>query len=191
MKTSAAVAGAFVAMTAIAGVTGRELASVGVHQGYCPQQPIAFSHRIHAGDNQVPCLYCHSAARRSRHAGIPAAAVCMNCHGLLAKETPEIRKLKETIEQRRPIVWTKVHNLPDFVYFNHSQHVLGAVACQECHGPVETMTQVRQFAPMTMGFCLDCHRARHVGSVRPETRGARFTTVREPAEGLDCGKCHY
>src|SRR5919199_2914880 len=100
----------------------RELSRVGVHQGYAPEQPIAFSHKLHAGDHKVPCLYCHFAARTSRHAGIPPVSVCMNCHGMLTKQTRDIERLKEAVAQARPIVWTKVHNLPDFVYFNHSRH---------------------------------------------------------------------
>src|SRR5437899_6286658 len=112
---------------------------VGVHQGYSPEQPIAFPHKVHAGDNKVPCLYCHYGARTSRHAGIPSASVCMNCHSILEKQTVEIEKMKEAVQMGRPIAWVKVHNLPDFVYFNHSQHVLSGVECQRCHGPFEKM----------------------------------------------------
>ena len=164
---------AFLSTGALGVVTARELSRVGISQGYQPLQPIAFSHRLHAGDAQVPCLYCHFGATRSRHAGIPPSAVCMNCHALLANETEELRKLKDAVEQRRPLAWTKVHNLPDFVYFNHSQHVNASVACQDCHGHVERMSEVEQVAPLTMGWCLDCHRQRAT------------------AAGLDCGKCHY
>ena len=99
------------------------LSRVGIQQGYRPAQPIEFSHRLHAGDNNVPCLYCHFAAGRSRHAGIPPASVCMNCHALLTTQTADLAKLTEALAQRRPIRWIKVHNLPDFVYFNHSPHV--------------------------------------------------------------------
>jgi hypothetical protein len=154
----------------------RMLARVGVHEGYSPAQPIAFSHKLHAGDNQVPCLYCHFAASQSRHAGIPPTNVCMNCHGLLTNQTAEIEKLRESVQQQRAVRWVKVHALPDFVYFNHSQHVRAAVACQTCHGPVERMTQIRQEAPLTMGWCLDCHKQRHVG---------------ETETGTDCARCHY
>jgi len=195
--------------TALLGaVTARELSRVGVRQGYQPVQPIAFSHRLHAGENKVPCLYCHFGATRSRHAGVPPAAVCMNCHALLARETPEIRKLKDAVEQGRPLAWVKVHSLPDFVYFNHSQHVLGAVACQQCHGPVESMVRVRQDMPLTMGWCLDCHRrsgvtpsetrsvASHGSAVAvafADTAHARPEALQpeRPRPGLDCGKCHY
>jgi cytochrome c7-like protein len=161
-----------------AGLLANELAHVGVHAGYAPAQPIAFSHRLHAGDFKVPCLYCHFGARVSRHAGIPPANVCMNCHGLLQKQTADLEVLKELVEQQHPIEWVKVHNLPDFVYFNHSQHLAAGVECQRCHGHVERMVRIEQQAPLTMGWCLDCHRSQHSD---PE----------KPAANLDCGKCHY
>src|SRR6476660_1731963 len=95
---------------AIAGGAGAyQLSRIGIHQGYSPEQPIAFPHKVHAGDNKIPCLYCHSGARTSRHAGIPSASVCMNCHTLIEKQTTEIQRLKEAFQQRRPIEWTKVH----------------------------------------------------------------------------------
>jgi len=181
---------AVVSIGVLGAVTARELALVGVSQGYQPLQPIAFSHRLHAGESQVPCLYCHFGATRSRHAGIPPSAVCMNCHALLTNQTEDLRKLKDAVEQHRPLAWTKVHNLPDFVYFNHSQHVAAAVTCQECHGHVERMEEVAQVAPLTMGWCLDCHRQRRVGApAGPTVVPASHTEA--PLAGLDCGKCHY
>ena len=173
----------------LAAVTAAALSRVGIQQGYQPLQPLAFSHRLHAGELKVPCLYCHYAATRSRHAGIPPASVCMNCHALLAKETAELRKLKDAVEQGRPLSWIKVHNLPDFVYFNHSQHVLGAVDCAECHGAVERMDEVRQEATLTMGWCLDCHERRRVGAVA--VSGAQPAHPPPALGGLDCGRCHY
>jgi len=152
---------------------------VGVHRGFAPEQPIAFSHKLHAGESQIPCLYCHFAATRSRHAGIPPLNVCMNCHAILQKRTRDIERLKESVQQRRSIAWTKVHSLPDFVYFNHSQHVLGGVECRECHGAIESMERVRQVAPLTMGWCIDCHRQR---AAAPHAGAAPST---------DCGRCHY
>jgi len=168
-----------------------ELSRVGVHQGYAPIQPIAFSHKLHAGDYQVSCMYCHWGARTSRHAGIPSLNVCMNCHGLLTRQTTDIERLKEAVQQGRAIAWTRVHNLPDFVYFNHSQHAIGGVACQDCHGPVQTMERVRQDKALTMGWCIACHRARG-----PELQLARQATLgrgdpHAPFPGLDCGKCHF
>jgi len=168
------------------------LSRVGVHQGYAPSQPISFPHQIHAGDNKIPCLYCHYAARTSRHAGIPPASVCMNCHNLLEKQTVEIEKLEEAVQERRPIRWVKVHNLPDFVYFNHSQHVLSGVTCQRCHGAVEHMEWVKQAAPLTMGWCLDCHREHaHVATADFERAIHNFVQKPKPTAGLDCTSCHY
>ena len=169
-----------------------QLSRVGVHQGYAPGQPIAFPHNVHAGENRIPCLYCHYAARTSRHAGIPPASVCMNCHGMLEKQTTEIAKLKEAVQQNRPIAWVKVHNLPDFVYFNHSQHVVSGVACQRCHGPVEQMDRVRQEAPLTMGWCLDCHRERaKLPTLGIQRAALHMTHGSKPTTGLDCASCHY
>jgi hypothetical protein len=166
---------------------------LGMQQGYAPVQPIAFSHKLHAGDNQVPCLYCHYGARSSRHAGIPAASVCMNCHGLLSKQTVEIERIKEAAQFDRPLVaWVKVHNLPDYVYFNHSRHVLSGVACESCHGAVETMERVEQVTPLNMGWCLDCHRERAGIPLDGLGRAARrFSEPHKPVTGLDCASCHY
>src|SRR5262245_65165382 len=177
--------------TAAAGAVAWELSRVGIHQGYAPAQPIAFSHKLHAGDNQVPCLYCHSSARTSRHAGIPPLNVCMNCHAILAKQTVEIEKLKEAVQRNQPIAWTKVHNLPDFVYFNHSQHVGAGVACESCHGAVKTMQRIRQDAPLTMGWCLDCHKTRPPELHLTASAAQTAADPHAPRPGLDCGKCHY
>ncbi len=169
-----------------------ELSRMGVNQGYSPEQPIRFPHKVHAGDNKIPCLYCHYAARTSRHAGIPPASVCMNCHNIVEKQTVEIEKLKEAVQRQVPIRWVKIHNLPDFVYFNHSQHVLSGVACQRCHGPVERMEQVSQFSPLTMGWCLQCHREHANIATNDFQRSlASLSQKQRPAAGLDCSSCHY
>ncbi len=186
----------------------------GNNQGYEPQQPIAFSHRLHAGELQVSCLYCHAGAESSRHAGIPASNVCMNCHrfvtapfGAVREEdqlaqkdkrpprrlvSPELQKLYdalalgaglETDRLRRssPIVWTKVHNVPDFVYFDHRAHVTVGVACQQCHGPVETMERMRQAETLSMGWCVNCHRQANQTGI-----GGKHVQA-----SLDCVTCHY
>jgi hypothetical protein len=165
---------------------------IGVQKGYAPEQPIAFPHTVHAGTNRIACLYCHYGARTSRHAGIPAASVCMNCHSMLEKQTVEIEKLKEAVQMGRPIAWVKVHNLPDFVYFNHSQHVLSGVACDRCHGPVERMDKIEQASPLTMGWCIDCHRDNaHVARGSLQRATLALTDPPKPAAGLDCASCHY
>jgi hypothetical protein len=137
-----------------------------------PRQPIEFSHKIHAGDNGIPCMYCHVAARRSVAAGVPSVNKCISCHRIVAKDRPQIRKLMEYWADQQPIPWIKVHDLPDFVYFPHKRHVQAGVACQTCHGPVETMHRVERVAPLKMGWCLDCHKEHEVQN------------------GLDCWTCH-
>lgn len=148
-------------------------------QGYEPEQPIAYSHAVHAGQRQIDCLYCHFGAERSRHAGVPPAQVCMNCHSQVKRDSPEVQKIEAAVESGIPIAWTRVHRFPDHAYFDHSRHVaVAGIRCQSCHGPVETMTRVRQVKSMSMGFCLDCHR-----------------TSKQPGNGLapstDCSACHY
>lgn len=157
------------------------------NDGYQPSQPIAFSHKVHAGDNEVPCLYCHYGAERSRHAGIPAASVCMNCHSLIKRDSPEIKKIIQAIETKASVEWVKVHRLADFVYFNHQQHVVaGKIPCQTCHGAVEKMGRVSQVSPLTMGWCIDCHRKSDV-----VIHGTLQTKKVSEVGGLDCAKCHY
>jgi hypothetical protein len=191
MRLRTAIIG-FGTLALVGGVAASAATHVGVHRGYAPEQPIAFPHKIHAGDNKIPCAYCHSGVRTSRHAGIPSASVCMNCHTLLEKQTVEIEKLKEAVQLRRPISWVKVHNLPDFVYFNHSQHVLSGVACSNCHGSVEKMDRVQQVSPLTMGWCLSCHREHAnlpTGSL--QRAAANLAQRPKPVAGLDCTSCHY
>jgi hypothetical protein len=153
--------------------------SIGSRQGYEPEQPIAYSHALHAGDLKMDCLYCHFGAEKSRHAGVPPASVCMNCHTRVLPDSPEVQKIRAAIDTGRPIAWTKVHRLPDFAYFNHARHVSAGVLCQSCHGPVETMVRVRQVETMSMGWCLDCH--------RNPPQGPGGTTLSPPT---DCAACH-
>lgn len=155
--------------------------TVGSQQGYAPAQPIAFSHALHSGQYQMDCQYCHFAASRSRHAGVPPAEVCLNCHSQVKKDSPEIQKIAAAVAAGRPIEWVKVHRLPDHAFFSHQDHVAANVTCQSCHGPVETMVRVEQVAPMTMGWCLECHRARGAGPVRAS--GDQVPTT-------DCSGCH-
>ena len=193
------------------------LTGVGVTQGYKPEQPIAFSHELHAGINGVDCNYCHHTARHSKSAGIPSANVCMNCHtyineGPSGKE--EIQKIYDAVGfdpekgryiegyQQKPIKWVRIHNLPDLAYFNHSQHVVaGGVECQECHGAIEEMEVVEQHSSLTMGWCINCHRDTEIDVADNdyyEEMHAKFkenhpgeTFNVEAIGGLECGKCHY
>lgn len=201
------------------------LMQLGVDQGYQPVQPIYFSHKIHAGDNAIDCKFCHSSARVSKTSGIPSLNVCMNCHKSIyeykGETTPEYSKEFYDAEIQKlyaasgwsdadqaytgdaqPVKWVRIHNLPDFAYFNHSQHVtVAGVECQTCHGPVETMEEVYQFSPLTMGWCIDCHRTTDVNI----KDNAYYTKIHEQLSkkygvdkltaaqmgGLECGKCHY
>jgi mono/diheme cytochrome c family protein len=199
---------------------------IGVDQGYEPIQPIHYSHKIHAGDNGIDCKYCHSSARVSKHSGIPSLNVCMNCHKSIYEVAPstateeyskefydgEIQKLYNAVgwddaEQKytgktKPVKWVRIHNLPDFAYFNHSQHVsVAGLECQTCHGPVEEMEIMYQYSPLTMGWCINCHRETNVKvkdngyyekihEALSKKYGVEQLTAAQMG-GLECGKCHY
>ena len=174
------------------------LFSIGVQQGYQPQQPIAFSHKLHAGTNQIDCNYCHTGVYKSKSANIPSANMCMNCHGEILKESPEIQKIYTAIEQNRPIEWVRVHNLPDLSYFNHAQHVaVGGIACETCHGDIKNMDVVYQHAPLTMSWCINCHRTTEIQ--KENAYYAPLSEIQKQASpvhvedigGLECSKCHY
>ncbi len=202
------------------------LMQIGVDQNYAPVQPIHYSHRIHAGSNGIDCNYCHSSARVSKHSGIPSLNVCMNCHKNIAEVSDttataeyskafydkEIDKLYKAVgwdkvNQKytgitQPVKWVRIHNLQSFVYFNHSQHVtVAGVACQTCHGPVQTYEIQKQFAPMTMKWCIDCHRKTDVKmegndyyTKIHEQLSKKYGVAKLTAAqmgGLECGKCHY
>jgi mono/diheme cytochrome c family protein len=202
------------------------LMQIGVDQGYEPVQPIHYSHRIHAGENGIDCKYCHSAARVSKHSNIPSLNVCMNCHKNISEvaETTateeyskafydeQIAKLYDAVGwdkslqkytgKTKPVKWVRIHNLPDHVYFNHSQHVtVAGVECQTCHGPVEEMEIMKQHAPLTMGWCINCHRETNVKvednayykKIHEELSKKYGVSQLTAAQmgGLECGKCHY
>ncbi len=194
------------------------LKNIGVMQGYTPDQPIKYSHKLHAGEMQIQCIYCHSGAERGKVAGIPSANVCMNCHKYVRKGpetgTEEIAKIYKALDydpdkgtygpNPKPIQWVRVHNLPDLAYFNHGQHVaVGKIACQTCHGPVQdSMTVVGQYSPLTMGWCIDCHRRTEVKmagnayyndyhkELLSKPGADSIITVSEIG-GLECARCHY
>jgi hypothetical protein len=122
-----------------------------------PRQPIAFPHTVHAGIYGIPCQYCHSGVSRSAFAGIPAVETCMGCHRITGRDLPGVKQLTRYAEEKRAIPWVRVHDLPDFVHYTHEPHIRNGVPCARCHGQVEAMQEVRQVAPLTMGWCLDCH----------------------------------
>ena len=121
------------------------------NEGYAPAQPIPYSHRLHAGELKIPCLYCHSGAEKSKHASIPALNVCMNCHRVVKTDSPYIKQITQAYVEGKPIEWVRVHELPDYVYFPHKRHVAKGVSCQTCHGQVQEMDRVSQHAPLKIG----------------------------------------
>lgn len=155
------------------------------NQGYAPDQPITYSHAVHAGALSIPCQYCHFTAERGRYAGIPPSQVCMNCHQNMKSDDPEVIKLKTAHEVGAAIEWVRVHLVPDHVYFSHAPHVRAGIECQECHGPVESMGRVEQFAPLTMGWCLNCHRT----GGKPQA--GEETLPRVDTHLTDCTTCHH
>jgi len=173
------------------------------NRGYSPRQPAVYSHAVHAGALRIPCLYCHYGAERGRYAGIPPARICMNCHTQVLKDHPEVLKVKKAIDQEQPIRWVRIHRLPDFAYFEHSIHVKKGVACQTCHGPIESMGRVAQFSPLTMGWCLECHRRSWPAAREREAVAALNVPEAEriypPGEApmtranrlTDCDVCHH
>lgn len=218
---------------------------LGRQQNYMPTQPIFYSHKVHAGINQISCLYCHGGAQQSKQAGIPSVNVCMNCHksikeytgteplvkadGTKVDGTAEIQKLYAYAgwnpdtksynpdtngdgipDGAKPIEWVKIHNLPDHVYFNHSQHVkVGQQACQTCHGNIQEMPEVKQFSDLSMGWCVNCHRTTKVDFFKAtDSSGNKFYSIYEKFHqdmkagkmdsvtvehigGTECQKCHY
>jgi cytochrome c2 len=202
---------------------------LGRMKDYQPEQPIYYSHKVHAGTNQINCLYCHGGAQESKHANIPSLNVCMNCHmaineyagaklynedGNEVNGTAEIQKIyaytgwdpaaKKYTKAEKPIEWVKIHNLPDHVYFNHSQHVkAGKVQCQTCHGPITEMNEVYQFADLSMGWCINCHRETKVQFTQNKfysiyekfhndlKNGTLDSVTVEKIGGTECQKCHY
>jgi cytochrome c2 len=204
---------------------------------YQPEQPIYYSHKVHAGINQISCLYCHGSAWDSKHAAIPAVNICMNCHKAIGEYTKgpklynengdeingtaEIAKLYKAAAfdpakpnswdatKAKPVEWVKIHNLPDHVYFNHSQHVrAGKVQCQSCHGEITAMDEVKQVSELSMGWCINCHRQSKVDFNYDSTKGNKFYSIYEKFHndiknhkmdsvtvkdigGLECQKCHY
>ena len=208
--------------------------NTGVHTGYQPVQPIKFSHELHAGINQIDCQYCHNGAFKSKNATIPSLNVCMNCHkAVQAREnydgqiSPEINKIYNALgydpetqqydeSKSKPMEWVRVHNLPDFAYFNHSQHVVVAAdairkakglqpnepVCYACHGPVNTMEEIYQYSPLTMKWCINCHRETDISGQKNNAFYANVIAAHEKIKkgekitpallgGLECGKCHY
>jgi len=191
--------------------------TIGVQQGYQPTQPIAFSHQLHAGKYEIDCQYCHTGVRKSKSANIPSPNICMNCHSQIKNVggkdgvSEEIAKIYAAIDydpetqtygtNTKPIEWVRIHNLPDLAYFNHSQHVkVGGLECETCHGPIKEMEVVYQYSPLSMGWCINCHRETDVNTkgneyydklVKLHSEQSKEPMKVEDIGGLECSKCHY
>lgn len=126
--------------------------------GYAPEQPVPFSHKLHAGHHDMDCQYCHSNVAVSKQANIPPTQTCMNCHSQIKTDSPRLAKIRESWKSGEPVEWVRVHNLPDYAYFNHAIHVNMGVGCETCHGRIDRMEVVAQKEPLSMSWCLDCHR---------------------------------
>ncbi len=172
--------------------------------GYTPVQPVAYSHKLHAGNLGMDCLYCHFTVDRAAYAALPPTEICMNCHTRVKPASPLLALVRESFAADRPIPWVKVHRLPDFVYFNHQAHVTAGVSCVSCHGRIDQMIEVRQVEPLSMAWCLDCHRnpAPNLRPVELVTRldwkpdrdpaevGREILTARKIAPPVHCSGCH-
>ncbi len=172
--------------------------------GYAPIQPVAYSHKLHAGDLAMDCYYCHFAAEQSAHAAIPSTAVCMNCHASVKADSPRLALVRQSYDAGQSIPWVRVHRLPDYVYFNHQAHVASGVSCVSCHGRVDQMEVVKQVEPLSMAWCLDCHRNPDARlrppefvtrlSWRPDEDAAALGRQLREAAGINppvhCSGCH-
>ncbi len=186
----------------------KEGQNLGRTKDYAPDQPIKFSHKVHAGDNKIDCKYCHSGVLNGKSAGLPSANLCLNCHNVVRNGRSsgkfEINKINEYINAKKNIEWVLIHKLPDHAYFNHAQHVaVGKVACETCHGPVAEMEIMKQHSDLSMGWCVNCHRTTKVNfedndyyksytKLHEELKSGKIKQVNvEQIGGLDCMKCHY
>ena len=169
--------------------------------GYQPEQPVAFSHKLHAGDMGMDCRYCHNTVERASHAAVPPTATCMNCHATVQPDSPRLAPVRESAETGEPVEWVRVHMLPDYAYFDHSVHVAGGVGCVSCHGRIDQMPVVTQREPLSMSWCLDCHRD-PAANLRPRSEVTNMAwdepydpqedphRTREVNPPLHCGGCH-
>lgn len=172
--------------------------------GYQPHQPIPYSHALHAGELGIDCRYCHNTVESTTHAAVPPTATCMNCHDKIQTTSDKLAPLRDAHAKKMPVAWKRVHDLPDYVYFNHSRHVNSGVSCVSCHGRVDQMEEVKQAEPLSMGWCLDCHRD-PAPNIRPKDQVTNLAwkpsgDARAEGEKLvkeyglkpstDCSTCH-
>lgn len=174
--------------------------------GYAPVQPVPYSHKLHAGDLGIDCRYCHFSVERSRHANVPPTQVCMNCHKLILPESEKLLPVRESFANNIPIEWMRVHKIGEYAYFDHGAHLRAGVGCIECHGRVDQMDVVHQVMPLSMSWCLDCHRNPDLHlrpttevtnmeySVPPPEEQLKFAESFKKAHNInppeDCSACH-
>jgi hypothetical protein len=195
-----ALGGLVYATVLIVGVFAPETSAV----GYAPEQPVPYSHALHVGELGIDCRYCHNTVEAAAHAAVPPTQTCMNCHSMIRKNSEKLTPILESYATGMPVEWIRVHDLPDHVYFNHSAHVRRGVGCVACHGRVDTMEVVYQAEPLSMGWCLDCHRnpERHLRPTEFVTQldwvpeedqmvlGARLRETNNINPPVDCNTCH-
>ncbi len=197
--------GAVLVVTAVTAGTTYYFTPKYTRVGYQPIQPIAFSHEIHAGQLGMDCRYCHDGVEKSWYSNIPTASVCMNCHNQVLKDSPKLELVRESALSGKPIPWVQIHKTPDYVYFNHSVHVNRGVSCVKCHGQINHMDEVRHEKPLSMTFCLECHRdpAKHlrdpkdvynldlkISDAEQEKMGKKFVHDWKVNASQNCSACH-
>lgn len=204
LRLAGAVIG--VAVVCVGGVVGYLALPENIETGYSPQQPVPYSHKLHAGNLGMDCYYCHNTVMKAGHAAVPSTETCMNCHTRVKADSAALAPIRASYATGEPVKWVKVHALPDYAYFNHSAHLSAGVSCVSCHGRVDQMVEVTQVKPLNMGWCLECHR-----NPAPNLRPTEFVTKLdwEPPAGktateigleivkakginppVNCGGCH-
>ena len=195
-----AVGGLVYATVLITGVFSPEMSAM----GYAPEQPVPYSHALHAGDLGIDCRYCHASVETTAKANIPPTATCMNCHSTIKTESEKLAVVRQSAETGEPIQWVRVHDLPDYAYFNHAGHIQSGVGCVSCHGRVDRMEVVEQVEPLTMGWCLECHRnpdanlrpreyvtdMEWVAAGDPAVLGAELRVKNDISPSTNCTTCH-
>jgi hypothetical protein len=194
------VGGLIYATVLITAVFSPEMSAI----GYAPEQPVAYSHAMHAGDLGIDCRYCHTSVETTAKANIPPTATCMNCHSTIKTESEKLALVRKSAETGEPIEWMRVHDLPDYAYFNHAGHIQSGVGCVSCHGRVDRMEVVEQVKPLTMGWCLECHRNPDanlrpkefvtdmdwVAEGDPAMVGAELRQAHDISPSTNCTTCH-
>lgn len=180
-----------VLVLSLGGFTLYQVYPTASNQGYAPEQPIPYSHKLHAGQLKIDCQYCHVGAERAASAMIPSVETCMNCHRVVKTDSPLIQKIHKAYNEGKPIEWVRVHELPDHARFPHNRHIAKGVKCETCHGPIQEMERVYQFSPLTMGWCLGCHRNQSTPKYLKEAIYPNQPDATGQIAPFECSTCHY